>query len=684
MWLTGMAKVPCQKHPRHLNDDNAIMSGKNKEANTDQPIQKILRKDIEKMSTMEFMRSALTPYRRLFSYLKPYRGRFALGILFGALFGMLNGMLIITIQLVAAIIWPQNPEALSSMMAQLPEQFQGIIKLSGNEPTLITILFAVSAVPLVMALRGLFGYLNSYCMIWVGIRVLGDIRTELFGDIMNQSLSFFGREKSGNLIQTVFNQTRMAQSALTTVASDVIKQPVSIISAIAALLFIDAKFTMVALVLFPACIVPVIIIGKKVRSSGGKEEEEAGMLMVVMQEAFAGIRVVKSHAREDYENERFIRANNAMLAFMMRWRKAMEIVGPIVETVASVGVAMALLYAWMNDLGTGTFLGLSAGLSLLYPPFKTLSRLHVLMQKCLAATTKVFEMMDQKSDINDAPDARSLQLTEGRIELSDVTFGYVNGTNAVEQVSLTVLPGKTYALVGQSGAGKSTIMSLLMRFYDPDQGDICIDGQNLRQLKQQSLRDHIGIVNQDIFLFHDTIYSNILYGKLDATREEVELAAQQAYAHEFILEQPLGYDTIIGDKGCLLSGGQQQRLSIARAILRNAPILLLDEATSALDSESEQKIQQAIENLAQGKTVIAIAHRLSTILSADQIVVMDSGQVVATGTHTELLETSPQYKRLYDLQFGEGKKAQAQVEEDDAVKPPNVVEIESSVEDFIS
>ncbi len=652
------------------------------DSGADQPMKKISRKDIAKMSSMEFFRSAIKPYRRLFSYLKPYRGRFALGVLFGALYGMMNGMLIITIQLVAAIIWPQSPEALTSLLERLPEQLQGVIKISGDEPTLTTIILAVSAVPLVMSMRGLFGYLNSYCMIWVGIRVLSDIRTQLFRDIMKQSLSFFGQQKGGNLIQTVFNQTRMAQNALTTIASDLIKQPVSILSAIAALLFIDAKFTMVALILFPACIVPVIIIGKKVRSSGGKEEQEAGMLMVVMQEAFAGIRVVKSHAREDFENERFTRANEKMMAFMMRWRKAMEIVGPIVETVASVGVALALLYAWMNGLGSDKFLGLSAGLSLLYPPFKTLSRLHVLMQKCLAATTKVFELMDEKPDIMDAPDASSLKLSEGRIELRDVTFGYVDGTNAVEEINLDVPAGKSFALVGQSGAGKSTIMSLLLRFYDPDMGDILIDGQNLRSIKQQSLRDSIGIVNQDIFLFHDTIYKNILYGRLDATQEEVELAAQQAYAHDFILEQPNGYDTVIGDKGCLVSGGQQQRLSIARAILRNAPILLMDEATSALDSESEQKIQQAIENLSQGKTVIAIAHRLSTILSADQIVVMDAGRIVAIGTHTELLETSPQYKRLYDLQFGEGKKPVDEAEDKGA--DPNFIEIESSVEDFIS
>lgn len=609
------------------------------------------------MSFLDFFKAAMLPYRQLFSYLKPYRGRFALGILFGALFGALNGMMIVTIQFVAAIIFPQSPEALEGFIKRVPAALQGYIKISGTEPSLLTVIFAVSAVPLIMALRGLFGYLNSYCMIWVGMKVLNDIRTKLFRKIMDQSLGFFGRQKAGNLIQVVFNQTRMAQSALTTVASDLIKQPVSILSALIALIYIDAKFTIVALILFPACIIPVVIIGKKVRSSGGKEEEEAGLVMVVMQEAFAGIRVVKSHAREDYERKRFNSANAAMLRFMMRWQKSMEIVGPIVETVASIGVALALLYAWKLGQGAHSFLALSAGLMLLYPPFKSLSRLHVLMQKCLAATTKVFELMDEEPDITDAPDAKPLSVREGKIELRGVTFSYGSDSPAVEDLDLVLPAGKTYALVGQSGAGKSTIMSLLLRFYDPQAGCILVDGQDLRSITQQSLRDAIGIVNQDVFLFHDTIYNNILYGRLDATREEVEAAAKQAYAHDFILEQPQGYETVIGDKGCLLSGGQQQRLSIARAVLRNAPILLLDEATSALDSESEKKIQQAIENLAAGKTVIAIAHRLSTILSADKIVVMEAGRIVAIGTHSELLTTSLHYKRLYDLQFAAGDVA---------------------------
>jgi subfamily B ATP-binding cassette protein MsbA len=273
------------------------------------------------------------------------------------------------------------------------------------------------------------------------------------------------------------------------------------------------------------------------------------------------------------------------------------------------------------------------------------------MQKCLASTTKVFELLDRQAAIRDAPDAEALAQVRGEIQFDAVTFGYGKEQAAVHEISLTIPPGTTAALVGSSGAGKTTLLALLQRLYDVQEGAIRIDGHDVRAVTQASLRENIATVNQDIFLFHDTIANNILYGRLDATREEIEAAARQAHAHEFILAQPQGYETIIGDKGSLLSGGQQQRLSIARALLKNAPILLLDEAMSALDTESEKLVQSAIDSLASGRTVIAIAHRLSTILHAQQIVVMDHGRIVGVGPHAELYESNATYRRLYDLQF---------------------------------
>ena len=274
------------------------------------------------------------------------------------------------------------------------------------------------------------------------------------------------------------------------------------------------------------------------------------------------------------------------------------------------------------------------------------------MQRSISASTEVFRILDLEPTVKDRPDAIALKSSEGRIDFENVTFRYGGGSSpAVKNLKLKIEPGKSYALVGPSGAGKSTVLSLILRLYDPSSGIVKIDGRDLRALTQNSLREQIGLVTQDTFLFHDTIFNNIQFGRLSATAEEVYAAAQTAFAHDFISAQPKGYETIIGDKGCLLSGGQQQRLAIARALLKNAPILLLDEATSSLDSESEKQIQHALERLAAGRTVIAIAHRLSTILSADQIVVMEKGNIVEIGTHRELFEKSGYYRRLYDMQF---------------------------------
>jgi ABC-type multidrug transport system fused ATPase/permease subunit len=335
----------------------------------------------------------------------------------------------------------------------------------------------------------------------------------------------------------------------------------------------------------------------------------------------------------------------------LRVKKSTEITTPLVEIVAAVGVGIALFYVYLAELSAAKFLALMAGIFLLYEPVKALSRIHLQLQKCLAATTSIFELMRRPRTVTEADDAVALPACRGEIVLEDVGFSYGTHAPALRGVSLRVAPGQRVALVGPSGAGKSTILSLILRFYDPQQGAVRLDGHDIRTLQIESLRSHIGIVTQDTFLFHDTIFNNIRFGRPDATKEEVEEAARQAYAHEFILAQPQGYESVVGDKGCLLSGGQQQRLSIARALLKNAPILLLDEATSALDSESERMIQSALEKLATGKTVVAIAHRLSTVLTADLIAVMSGGRVVATGTHAELLRTSDDYRTLYEMQF---------------------------------
>ena len=613
--------------------------------------------------------SVAGPYRRLAAYLKPYKWRFIFGIIFGALYGMVNGGMVLVINYVTNIVFgaSKGPEDFEEIKNKLPpeeidkaqeafEKVQGIIQESAGNAVQFDshILLVAFLIPAIMVIRGMFGFLNSYCMLWCSLRVLSDIRVKLFRRLMGQSLDYFNQSKGGELMQTVFNQTRLAQQTLTTAVSDIVKQPVAIISALAAIFYIDWQFALCALVLFPICIVPVIIAGRKVRKSGRKEEDEAEKMMVVMQEAISGIQVVKGHAREEHEIGKFVQANSRMMIFIMRWRKAMEIVSPLVEIVASFGVGAALVYCsfFPGSGGPGKFLALNAGLVLLYPSAKSMSRISVLLQKSLAATAKVFKMMDRAPSIQDADDAVEIEDCKGEIRFENVSHSYGEEVYAVEEIDFTVEAGKNYALVGESGAGKSTLFSLILRFYDPRDGTVSIDGADIRNIRQESLRDHIGVVNQDTFLFHDSIYENIRYGKLDATKEEVIAAAKMAHAHEFIIDQEQGYDTIVGDKGDKLSGGQKQRISIARAILRDAPILLLDEATSALDSRSEKVIQEALQKLSKGRTSIAIAHRLSTILNADRIVVMERGRISAIGSHSELLDSSDTYQHLYRMQFG--------------------------------
>jgi ATP-binding cassette, subfamily B, bacterial MsbA len=597
-----------------------------------------------KLSFWETLRIAGGTYRRLYQYVKPYKWRFILGLAFGFAFGAVNSLLPIVVARVSSVIFHgsvPNPKALLEHREML-----------SAGPRVNSIALICLLVPLVMTVRSLLSYGNAYFMNWVSNRVVMDIRNQLFAKMVRHSMDFFNKIRAGFLMSRIANDTRSMQMALTTVSGDVFKQPVTIIGGIIVLLYMDWKFTVVTLILFPTCLLPIRVFGRRARRAVQNEQRGMGQMTMTMQETFTGIRVIKSFAREEHQEKSFKRSTQQQFSNAMRMVKSMEAVGPLVEIIASIGVGLALFYVYATNLPAGQFLGLIAGIFILYEPVKTLSKIHIVMQRSIAATTKIFALLDSSPTVQDSPGAVDLVSSQGRIDFEHVTFRYVTGvTDAVQDLHLRIEPGKTYALVGPSGAGKSTILSLLLRLYDPTSGVVRIDGQDLRTLTQQSLREQIGLVTQETFLFHDTIFKNIQFGRLGATLEEVYAAARTAFADDFIMAQPSGYETVIGDKGCLLSGGQQQRLAIARALLKNAPILLLDEATSALDSESEQKIQRALERLAAGRTVIAIAHRLSTILSADQIVVMDSGRIKEIGTHAELLEKSGHYRRLYDLQF---------------------------------
>ena len=598
----------------------------------------------KKQSLWQTLHAASGSYRRLYGYVKPYKARFIMGLALGLAYGGVNSLFPIAIARVTTTIFhgaAPSPMAVGSNLHALD-----------TGPKINSIILICLAIPAIMMVRSLCSYGSTYCMQWVSNKVVTDIRSQLFSKMLRNSMDFFNKARSGFLMSVITNNTRVMQMALSTVGSDVFKQPITIVGAIIVLMVMDWKFTLVTLILFPTCLLPLRVYGQRARKAVQNEQEGMAEMVVTMQETFAGIRVIKSFAREAHQEKEFKRSNQTQFSQMMRIIRSLEAVGPLVETIAAIGVGIALLYVYSANLSVGRFFGLISGIFLLYDPIKTLSKLQIVMQQSITATTAIFALLDTEPTVRDSPDATKLTSATGQLDFENVAFRYANTvTDAVSNLTLHIEPGKTYALVGASGAGKSTILSLILRLYDPTSGAVKIDDRDLRSVSQKSLREQMGLVTQETFLFHDTIFSNIQFGRLDATPEEVHEAARAAYAHDFIVAQPKGYETVIGDKGCLLSGGQQQRLAIARAVLKNAPILLLDEATSSLDSESEQQIQKALAELATGRTVIAIAHRLSTVLSADQIIVMDGGHIKEIGTHAELLEKSGYYRRLYDHQF---------------------------------
>lgn len=655
------------------------------------PGKKISRKQVNELSTGELWALTKWTYGKLFNYMKPYRGRFLLGVTIGILSGLFNAVLLVGFKIIFSVVLSHgtvvqvedagthlgedvNPAHLSFERPQSQNFGEVEVPLIGkinpvawvigyapSKPGVGMVIGVCSLIPVLLFIRGFLTYLANYCMIWVGNKVLYNLRNDVFQNLLRQSLGFYNRTKLGDLIQTVFNQTRVAQQNAVQLTSVLIQKPVAILTIFGFLLMWDWFFTVSSLIVFPLCLGPIAYVSRRVRKAGSKEEEQAGAMMVNMHESFAGIRVVKANAREDHETNRFNRSNKSMADSIMRWQKALELIGPVVETVASLGVAAGLVYAWSRGMKAEDFFLVVMALTQIYPHAKELGRVQILMQKCIVASSAVFGYLEQEPDVKDAPDAVKLPRVRGEVSYKNVSFTYTDAKGnpakraAVKNINLTFEPGKFYALVGPSGAGKSTLYSLLLRYYDPIEGEVLVDDHDVRKVTQESLRANIGVVNQDVFLFHDTIKENIRYGRLDATDEEIVEAAKKAHAHDFIMQNPEGYDALVGDGGNNLSGGQKQRLSIARAILRNAPILLLDEATSALDTEVERLIKDAIHTLREGRTVVAIAHRFSTVLEADAIVVMQDGEVVDIGKHAELLQRSELYQRLYHLQFENGE-----------------------------
>lgn len=508
--------------------------------------------------------------------------------------------------------------------------------------------------------RGVFAYGQNYLMNWVGQHIVIDIRAELFRKLQRLPMSFYDRNKTGTIMSYVTNDVNALEGAMVDKSVELATEGFILIGSVGAMIYLDWKLTIFTILTFPVVLGLMNFFGKKIRRSSGQIQEATADITSVLQETVSSARVVKSFVREQYEISRFDKENMANFKANMRNTKYRATLTPTIEFVAAVGVTMILWYGGHNVIQGETtagalvaFLAYAVNIS---NPIKRITRSVGHIQKALAAAQRVFDLMDMGEEIKDIPEAQALPPVVGTVSFEHVSFSYDRNEEVLHDLSFDVKPGQAIGLVGPSGAGKSTVASLLPRFYDCDSGLIRIDGTDIKQVTLDSLRNQVGIVPQETILFNGTVYDNILYGRLDATKEEVVEAAKAANAHDFIMALPGGYNSKLGDRGVNISGGQRQRIAIARAILKDPRILILDEATSALDTESEQLVQDALNRLMEGRTSIIIAHRLSTIKNADRILVLDKGRLAEDGTHEELMEKNGLYAHLYQIQYRDNKE----------------------------